>query len=142
MEKETNKILAFLDVFINTSDPSCLKTLTYRKKTFTGLLTNFFSFTSFSYKVGLIRTLVDRAYKINNSLLSFNNDIKKLTHIFENNQYPEHLINRVVKAYLDNNGNSAPSGNNINLYFKLSYLPLSNFAQRKVRTLVKRLAVI
>ena len=34
-------------------------TSVYRKKTFTGLLTNFFSFTSFSYKTGLIRTLVD-----------------------------------------------------------------------------------
>ena len=34
--------------------------------------------------------------------------------------------------------NSAPSDNNNNLYFKLPYCPLSNFAQRKVRTLVKR----
>ena len=58
-EKETNKILAFLDVCINNSDPSCLKTSTYRKKTFTGLLTTFFSFTSFSYKVGLIRTWIE-----------------------------------------------------------------------------------
>ena len=107
LEKETNKILAFLDLCITNSDRSCLKTSTYRKKTFTGLLTNFFSFISFSYKVGLIRTLVDRAYKINNSLFSFNNEIKKLTHIFKKHQYPEYLINRVVKAYLDNNGNSA-----------------------------------
>ena len=81
---------------------------------------------------------MDRAYKINNSLLSFNNNIKKLTHIFKRNQYPEYLINRVVKSYLDNNGNYAPSDDNNNLYFKLPYLPLSNFAQRKVRTLVKR----
>ena len=99
IEKETNKILAFLDVCINNNDPSCLKTATYRKKTFTGVLTNFFSFTSFSYKVGLMRTLVDRAYKINNSLLSFSNDIKKLTHIFKKNQYPEYLINRVFKPF-------------------------------------------
>ena len=81
MEKETNKVLAFLDACIDNNNPSCLKTTTYRKKTFTGLLTNFFSFTSFSYKVGLIRTLVDRAYKINSSLLLFNNDVKNLTHI-------------------------------------------------------------
>ena len=78
--KETNKVLAFLDMCIDTNDPSCLKPSTYRKKTFTVLLINSFSFTSFSYKVGLIRTLADRVYKINNSLLSFNNDVKKLTH--------------------------------------------------------------
>ena len=124
---------------IDNSDPSCLKTSTYRKKTFTGLLTNFFSFTSFSYKVGLIRILVDRAYRINNSLLSFNNDIKKLTHIFKKNQYPEYLINRIAKSHLDNNGNSAPSDDNNNLYCKLPYLPLSNFAQRKVRTLSQKI---
>ena len=88
MKKESKKILAFLDVCIDNNDPSCLKTSTYRKKTFTGLLTNFFSYTSFSYEIGLIRTLVDRAYKINSSLLSFNNDIKKLKHIFKRNQFP------------------------------------------------------
>ena len=138
MEKETNKILAFLVVCIDNNDPSCLKTSTYRKKTFTGLLTIFFSYTSFSYKIGLIRTLVDRAYKINSSILSFNNDIKKLTHIFKRNQFPEYLINKVVKTYLDNNGNSATSVNNDTLYFKLPHLPFSNFSQRKVRTLIKK----
>ena len=123
---------------IDNNDPSCLKASTIRKKTFTGLLINFFSFNSFSYKVELIRTLVDRAYKINNSLLSFNNDVKKLTHIFKRNELPEYSVNRVVKTYLDNNGNSVQSDNNNALYFKLPYLPFSNFAQRKVRALIKR----
>ena len=52
MEKEMDKKIPFLDVLINNSQP-------YRKKTFTGLLTNYFSFTPFSNKLGLIRTLVD-----------------------------------------------------------------------------------
>ena len=60
------------------------------------------------------------------------------THIFKRNQFPEYLINRVVKTYLDNNGNSAQSDNNNTLNFELPYLPISNFAQRKVRTLIKR----
>ena len=98
LEKETNKGMAFFDVCIDNNDPSCVKTSTYRKKTFTGLLTNVISSTSFSYKVGFIRTLVDRAYKINNSLLSFNTDVKNLTHIFKKNQFPEYLINREDKT--------------------------------------------
>ena len=81
---------------------------------------------------------MDRAYEINSSLISFNNDVKKLTHIFKRNQCPEYLINSVVKTYLDNNGNSAQSDNNNTLYFKLPYLPFSNFSQVKVRTLIKR----
>ena len=62
MEKEANSTLAFFDVLINSKDPTNLITSVYRKKTFTGLLTNFLSFTSISYKLGLIRTLFDRAY--------------------------------------------------------------------------------
>ena len=80
---------------------------------------NLLSFASFSYKIRLIRTSVDRAYKINYSLLLFNNDVKNLTHIFKRNHFPRHLTNKVAKAYLDNNINSASSSKNDTLYFKL-----------------------
>ena len=73
----------------------------YRKKTFTGLLTNFYSFTSYSYKIDLIRTLVDRAYKINNTLAKFDDDVKNLLDIFKNNQLSESLVSRVVHSYLE-----------------------------------------
>ena len=63
MKKETNNTLAFLDIFINNKDRSSLINSVYRK-TFTGLLTNFFSFTSFSYKLGPIRTLLETAHKV------------------------------------------------------------------------------
>jgi len=139
MEKETNKVLAFLDVCINNKDPCSLLMSAHRKKTFSGLLTNFFSFTSYSYKIGLIRTLVDRAYKINNTLAVFNDDIKKLFHIFKRNQYPESLMNRIVKS-LDNAQNpntSASPTDTSTIYFKLPFLSMSNITQRKVRMLAK-----
>ena len=146
MEKEFNRTSAFLDVCINNEDPSCFITSVYHKKTFTGLLTIFFSFTSFCYKLGLIRTLLDRAYKINNTLLAFNEDVKKLSYILKRNQFPEHVINKVIKAYFDRvNDSTTPCKDSdttshgiCTLYFKLPYLVLSNFAQRKVRTLTKR----
>ena len=66
-EKEVDHKLAFLYILIdNTHFPSVITTV-YRKKTFTGLLTNYFSFTAWSYKLGLVRTLIDRAFKINNT---------------------------------------------------------------------------
>ena len=78
-EKEMDKkISAFLDVLIDNSQPLSPITRVYRKNTFTGLLTNYFSFTPFSYKLGLIRTPVDRTYKINNTWVGFHKDIKKL----------------------------------------------------------------
>ena len=80
MEKEAHHKLPFLDVLVDNNDPNSLLTRVYSKKTFTGLLNNYFSFIS-SYKVGLIRTLVDRAYKINNSWLGLHEDITKLMDI-------------------------------------------------------------
>ena len=80
MEKEVDRKLAFLDVLIDISSSSVI-TRVYRKKTYTGLLTNFFSFTTFSYKVDLIRTLVDRGYKINNTWAGFHKDVLNLVHI-------------------------------------------------------------
>ena len=133
-------MLAFLDVCINNKDPCSLLMSVHRKKTISGLLANFFSFTSYSYKISLIRTLVDRAYKINNTLASFNDDVKKLFHILKRNQYLESLINRVVKSYLDNAQNSNTSASPTDastIYFKLPFLSISNFTQRKVRMLAK-----
>ena len=134
------KMLAFLDVCINNKDPCNLLMSVHRKKTFSGLLTNFFSFTSYSYKVGLIRTLVDRAFKINTTLAKFNEDVRNLLHIFKKNQYPESLISRVVKSYLDNAQNShfsTSTTDTFTIYFKLPFLSISNFTQRKVHTLAK-----
>ena len=76
------------------------QTSVFRKKTFTGLLTNYFSFTSFSYKMGLVRTLVDRVYKINNSWLGFHKDIKNLILILQKNLFPVHIVEKVINRYL------------------------------------------
>ena len=46
----------------SNNECSCI-TSVFRKKTYTGLLTNYFSFTPFQYKLGLIKTFIDRAYK-------------------------------------------------------------------------------
>ena len=48
--------------------------------TFSGLLiiTDYSCYTSHSYKVGLISTLVGRAYKINNTWLGLNEEITKV----------------------------------------------------------------
>ena len=101
MEKKTHRKLPFLDVLVDNNDPNSLLTRVYRKKTFPGLLTNYFSFTSYSYKVGPIRTLVDKAYKINNTWFGLHEDITKLMDILKNNLFPAHLIDRVVTRYVN-----------------------------------------
>ena len=75
METEERGQLPFLDVLLSKQSVSDRQgsfiTSVYRKKTYTGLLTNYFSFTPFKYKLGLIKTLIDRAYKINNTTQGF-----------------------------------------------------------------------
>ena len=125
MEKEAQHKLPFLDVLIDNNDPNSFLTRVYRKKTFTGLLTNYFSFTSYSYKVGLIRTLVDRAYKINNTWLGLHEDITKLMEILKKNLFPAHLIERVVNRYITGTqSNHCPRDflpTSPTFYFKLPY---------------------
>ena len=101
-------------------------TRVYHKKTFTGLLTNYFSFTSYSYKVGLIRTLIDRAYKINNTWLGLHEDITKLMEILKKNLFPAHLIERAVNRYISGTlSNHCPQGSlptSPIFYFELPYI--------------------
>lgn len=77
--------MPFLDVLLSKQSANdhqgSFITSVYRKKTYTGLLTNYFSFTPFKYKLGLIKTLIDRAYKINNTTQGVHNDIKNLSEI-------------------------------------------------------------
>ena len=60
MKKRINHSIAFLDVFISGINNQNLTLQTYHKSTYTGLLLNFKSFTSFSYKISLIKCLIDR----------------------------------------------------------------------------------
>ena len=91
--------IPFLDVLIDNNCSHAPITSVYRKKTFTGLFTNYFSFTSYSYRLGLIRTLVDRTYKINNTWAGFHKDIKYLIQILKN-LFPTHLSERVINQYV------------------------------------------
>ena len=77
IEKQINHSIAFLDVFISGINNQNLKLQTYHKSTYAGLLLNFKSFTSFSYKISLIECLIDRSFEICDNWNSFHNDIQK-----------------------------------------------------------------
>ena len=54
---------------------------------------------------------------------------------------PESLINRVVKSYLNNAQNSNASASTTDtstIYFKLPFLSISNFTQRKLGMLAEK----
>ena len=77
LEAEVNKVIPFLDVLIDNSQ-NILNTSTYHKSTYSGLLFNYTSFASRFYKIGLIKYLIGREYKINNIWPGFHGDVSKI----------------------------------------------------------------
>ena len=101
METEVNKIIPFLDVLIDNSQ-NILKTSTYHKSTHSGLHLNHTSFTSCFYKIGLIKCLIDRAYKINNTWPGFHDDdVPKIKDVLKRNSYPPFILDKIIKAYIE-----------------------------------------
>ena len=78
VEKQIKHSITFLDVFISGINKQNHTFQTSHKSTYTGFLLNFQSFTSFSYKISLIKCLIDRSFKICNNWKSFHNDIENI----------------------------------------------------------------
>ena len=93
IEKEKNNQLPFLDI-LNDSSSNKFVTSVYRKPTYTGLLTNYNSFTSPNYKKGLIKTLIDRTFHINSTWSGFHYDILNLKSVLQKNEFPLKLIDK------------------------------------------------
>ena len=98
IEKQINHSIALLDVFISGINNQNLTLQTYHKLTYTGLLLNFKSFASFSYKISLIKCLVDRLFKICNNWNSFHNDIENMKSNLIKNDYLPFLIVKLSKS--------------------------------------------
>ena len=143
--KEKENKLPFLDIFINNNEFD-LQTLVFHKKTYTGLLMNCFSFVPNSYKLDLIKTLVDQIYRINNSWTGFDKELKDFKNILQKNKYPYKMIDHIVKSYLNDkiNCRNEKSFKNVESeieirYFKPPFIGLhSKLMEKKIDQLCKR----
>ena len=130
IETEVNKIIPFLDVLIDNSQ-NILKTSTYHKSTYSRF-----------YKIGLIKCLIDRAYKINNTWPGFHDDVSKIKDVLKRNSYPPFILDIIIKAYIDKihyNNNKVSSEVNKLRYFKLPYIgKYSEQVQKKITKLCKQ----
>lgn len=97
-EEEKDQCLPFLDVNITKGD--CLSTSLYRKPTFTGLYTAFSSFLPFAYKVGLVKCLFNRAYRICSNYVSMHAEFQRISRFLLDNGYPKTLIEKCLHAVL------------------------------------------
>ena len=141
IEKQINHSIAFLDVFISGINNQNLTLQAYHKSSYTGLLLNFKSFTSLSYKTSLIKCLIDRSFEICNNWNSFHNDIENIKPSLIKNAYSSLLVDKVIKMYIDykfsTNQNQLTEKSDVQ-YFKLPYIGnLSHYIKNKHSKLCK-----
>ena len=128
----------FLDVLIININTK-FETSVFRKKTFTGLLTNFLSFMPFFNKLALIKTLINRIYHIGNNWKALHKNLKELTLILNKNLFPPNLIDTTIKTYLHEKISkieNVKENDNNDTYFKLPYVgEYSGYVSRKIKML-------
>ena len=100
METENQNSLSFLDVTV-TRENGQLSTTVFRKKTFTGQGTNFFSNIYHRYKISVIKTLIHRAFELSSNYCNFNTEIEFLRKYFTDNMYPVKIFNCTLRKFLN-----------------------------------------
>ena len=98
-ELEVDRKLQFLDVCVERVG-AAFETSVYRKKTFTGLYTHFSSFTPLTYKLGLMYTLMSRAFRISSSFSTVNVEFERIKAYLVRNGFPATIIDRATRKFL------------------------------------------
>ena len=123
-ESEIDNQISFLDITIHKHN-NFFNTSIFRKKTFTGLGTNYFSFIPFKFRLSSISTLVHRAYHLSSTYANFHDEIKFLTKFFNDNLFPVILLNKAIKKFLNKiyltNENTTLTVPKQKLFIKLPY---------------------
>ena len=100
MEMEQDQELSFLDVNVKRCSGK-IETSVYRKPSFTGLGTSFFSFVSYRFKICAIKTLIHRAYHICSNFQSIHREFNFIKSFFKYNGFPESLVNSNINKFLN-----------------------------------------
>ena len=94
--------MPFFDVLI-TRTSNGFKTSVYHKPKFSGLYSNFNSFISEEYEVGLIFTLLFPTFSIVSDFSRFYSEVCHLKKILKKNAFPINLIDSCIKNFLKKN---------------------------------------
>ena len=101
MELAANSTLPFLGMNIIRNGTK-LETSVYKKPTKTGLLLHFHSHVDQRYKKGLLKTVLNRAYRLPSNWKHFINECEALKLTFSNLLYPSQLMETTVNHFITN----------------------------------------
>ena len=99
-EIEDSNNFSSLDVKIIRKNKGFVTSI-FRKASFSGVYTNYESFILETYKIGLVRTLLFRFFKICSSMENFHIEVEHLRSIFKCNNYPVNIIDQCIKKFLN-----------------------------------------
>ena len=98
-EIENNGMLPFLGTqLLNKSTQ--IQTKVYVKPTNTGLLLHYKSHVDDCYKRGLLKTMLDRAFRLSSNWSYFSNECNRLKMVFFRLSYPDRLINSTISRFI------------------------------------------
>ena len=130
--------LPFLDVS-ETHDQNSFFTSLYRKKTFTGLYTDFGTLSPNKYKVNLIRVLVYRTFHICSTYSNFDDEVVRIKGILKENCFPMPLIDRVIKTFMDQQLSKKLPPTHNEKQFPMFCLPFLGSYSLQIKTKLTRL---
>ena len=83
-------------------DNDTFNTTVFRKKTFTGLGSNFYSHCFLNFKLNSLSTLIHRAFTLTSNWHSFHQEITFLHDYFRKNCFPSKLFSKYTNKFLNN----------------------------------------
>lgn len=121
-EVETRKSLPFLDVLVRRVSDNTLHTSVFVKQTDAGQCMNYNGITSDQYKVGVIKTFLQRAYRICSDWESLHVEVERIKQLLTNNNYPQKIVDETINKFLEQKltccVSQDNSDNTIKFYYK------------------------
>ena len=99
METESNSMLPFLGTQL-LNKHTRVETKVYVKPTNTGLLLHYKSHVDDRYKRGLLKTMLDRTYRLSSNWHYFSEECDRLKLVFSRLKYPDNLVNSTISRFV------------------------------------------
>ena len=99
LEMESNSMPPFLGIQLLNKDTH-VETKVYVKPTNTGLLLHYKSHVDDQYKRALLKTMLDRAFRLSSNWRYFSEECDQLKLVFSRLKYPDNLANSTISQFI------------------------------------------
>ena len=107
MKTESNSMLPFLGTQL-LNKHTRVETKVYVKPTNTGILLHYKSHVDDRYKRGLLKTMLDRAYRLSSNWHYFCEECDRLKLVFSGLKYPDNLVNSTISRFVATRASDQP----------------------------------